>query len=349
MSILSDLTCFSQINDCLSRKIFKNMVFPLVRLQRYRVSPSIRRFTAETVLTAKDFIAPFFVREGITEKQKIDSMPGVYQHTLTSLQEEVGHLVSLGLQAVILFGIPLHKDEEGTSSYAPEGIIQQAISILKSAFPHLIVIADCCLCEYTSHGHCLSCAEGQFDHSQTLETLGKIAVSYAEAGADIIAPSGMLDGMVRTIRSALNDAEFPMVGIMSYAIKYASSFYSPFREAAGSSSVFQGDRKHHQMAPSQLKEALREALLDVEEGADYLMVKPSLPYLDILALLKEKTLLPLVTYHTSGEYAMMKLAAAHHLLDEKAAFEEIFLSMKRAGAGLIITYYAEQILSQLKD
>ncbi len=325
------------------------MAFPEVRFQRYRISPSMRRFTAETSLTAKDFIAPFFVREGILEKQEVPRMPGVQQHTLDSLSEEVGRLIALGLHAVLLFGIPIYKDAVGTSSYAEEGIIQQAITRLKKAYPALVIIADCCLCEYTTHGACFAAGDCGFDHEVTLETLGKIAVSYGKAGADIIAPSGMVDGMVRRIREDLDRAGLEMTGIMSYAIKYASNFYSPFRDAAGSSSGFTGDRKHHQMAPSQAKEALREAFADIEEGADYLMVKPSLPYLDILARLKEKTLLPLAIYHTSGEYAMMKLAGFDGILDERAAFEEIFLSMKRAGANWIITYYAGEILAQLKE
>jgi porphobilinogen synthase len=319
------------------------MKFPTVRMQRYRQSPAMRKWVAESFLQKKDFIVPLFVSEILKEKQAVVSMPNVYQHSLDSLLQEVERLVNLGISSVMLFGIPEHKDAGGSSSYDEKGIIQQSIALIKKEFPQVIVMADCCLCEYTSHGHCGIMHQGKLKNDETLATLQKVALSYALSGADVIAPSGMMDGMVSSIRHVLDENDFEMTAIMSYAVKYASSFYSPFREAAGSGDVFQGNRKHHQMAPSQSREALREALLDVEEGADYLMVKPGLPYLDIVKLVKEKTLHPLAVYHTSGEYAMVKAAAKAGVLDEKAAFIEIYLGMKRAGADWILSYYADEM------
>lgn len=319
------------------------MSFPSVRLQRYRTKPGMRAFSAEVVVSKKDLIAPLFIAEGLAHKREVASMPGVYQHTLDSLSKEVEELLEGGIQAVILFGIPLYKDLLGSSSYQQEGIIQRAIALLRERFPELVVMADCCLCEYTSHGHCGVWKGALWDAEGTLLLLQKIALSYAQAGVDIIAPSGSIDGMVRSIREALDASGFSMTAIFSYAVKYASCLYSPFREAAGSSGALQGDRKHHQLAPTQAREALREALLDEQEGADYLMVKPALSYLDIIYRLKEKTLLPLGAYQVSGEYAAIKAAAAAGVFDERTAFLEAFTALKRAGADWIFTYYAKQM------
>ncbi len=325
------------------------MSFPQVRLQRYRQTPAIRRLAEETQLSKKNFITPLFISEKLFDKRAISSMPGVFQHGFASFCQEVEKIAGLGLSSVLLFGIPEAKDPEGMSAYEEEGVIQRAIAFIKREFPHLVVIADCCLCEYTSHGQCGVMRGGLLHNDETLDVLQKVAVSYAAAGADIIAPSGMMDGMVRSIRAGLDRSDFKMVSIMSYAVKYASGFYSPFREAAGSGDVFTGDRKQHQLGFGQSREALREALLDIEEGADYLMVKPSLPYLDIVKLLRDETLHPIAVYHTSGEYAMLKLAAAANIIDERAVLREIFTGMRRAGANWIISYYAQEMAMLLNE
>lgn len=323
------------------------MLFPTVRMQRYRQSPQIRQLMAETHLEKADLIMPVFINENLKDKLAIKEIPDNYQHSSESLIPYLESLVEKGLSSILLFGIPQEKDSLGTQAYNPKGIIQKSISRIKKEFPKLVVIADCCLCEYTSHGQCGVLKEGRLDNDKTVELLQKVALSYAEAGVDIIAPSGMMDGMIAEIRKSLDQSEFTMTSLLSYAVKYASSFYGPFRIAAGSKDTFRGDRMHHQLAPSQKREALREALLDVEEGADYLMVKPSLPYLDIVRTIKEKTLLPLSIYHVSGEYAMLKKAAKDGIVEEFEAFQEIFLSMKRAGADFIINYYTEEMLKRL--
>ncbi|CDR32865.1 porphobilinogen synthase [Criblamydia sequanensis] len=320
------------------------MTFPTIRMQRYRQTPHFRNILAETSLTKSNLIFPIFIHEGLSEKKAINLMPGFYQHSLKTLHKEVERICQIGIGSVILFGIPNHKDEMGSSSFEPKGIIQSAIRLIKESFPQIVVIADCCLCEYTSHGHCGLLNNHRIDNDKTLKILEKTALSYAESGADIIAPSGMMDGMIQAIRSVLDTHHFEMVSVMSYAVKYASQFYGPFREAGGSIHNFKGDRKAHQLPPTQKNEALREALLDVEEGADFLIVKPALSYLDIIKTIKEETLLPLVAYNTSGEYAMIKAAFSQGMLaDEREAFRETLISMKRAGADLIISYYADEI------
>ncbi|MFA6914904.1 MAG: porphobilinogen synthase [Parachlamydiales bacterium] len=311
---------------------------------RYRQTPQLRKLLAETKLNKSDFIFPLFVHESSREKKLIKKMPGVYQHSLASLLPEVERVAKLGVESVILFGIPSEKDEQGSKAYASDGVVQKSIAMIKKNFPEIVLIADCCLCEYTSNGHCGIMCEGHLDNDKTLESLQKVAISYAEKGVDIVAPSGMMDGMVQAIRQALDQARYPMIPIMSYAAKFASQFYGPFREAS-SDDIFIGDRKHHQIQPSQKREALREALLDIDESADYLIVKPGLPYLDIIQTLRQETLLPIVAYQVSGEYSTLKYAADNGLIDEQEAFKETLICLKRAGADLIITYYADRIVS----
>jgi porphobilinogen synthase len=303
---------------------------------------------AEVQLRPADFIAPIFVSERISEKKAIEAMPGVFQHSLSSLHAEIEKVASAGIPAVMLFGIPVKKNGEGTESCSSDGIVQKAISLIKHSYPQLIVSADCCLCEYTDHGHCGIMGSKGLDNARTLPILGEIALSYAENGADIIVPSGMMDGAVHAIRSALDRHGHDMTSIMAHTIKYASHFYGPFREAAGAGEVFKGDRKHHQAAPTQKREALREADLDVKEGADFLLVKPGLPYLDIVSLLHERFPLPIAAYQVSGEYAMLKAGAKAGAFDEREAFYETCLGMKRAGAQMIVSYYAVELAKILK-
>lgn len=323
------------------------MTFPTVRLLRNRQTKELRNILAETALHKSDLIMPFFINETLQEKKAVEKMPGICQHSFSSLLPEVERIVNLGLSSVILFGIPEEKDPHGNVAFHSHGVIQKAIQEIKKHFPHLIVIADCCLCEYTSGGHCGIMEEGKLNNDATLASLQKVALSYAESGVDIIAPSGMMDGMVQAIRAGLDAHHHEMVPIMSYAVKYASQFYGPFRDAAGSSGDATVDRKVHQLDPRQSREAVREALLDVEEGADYLMVKPALPYLDMIYQVKTRTLLPVVAYQVSGEYAMLKLAAKQGLFQEWEVFYETLIGIKRAGADLIISYYADEIAKRL--
>ena len=312
------------------------------RHHRYRKTPAIRRMLEETVLTANNFIMPIFINENLTEKKEIKPLPGIYQHSLETLNQEIDDIQNLKISAVILFGIPKEKDEKATASYHEDGIIQKAIRQIKNYAPNMVVIADCCLCEYTSHGHCGVMENDQLQHKKTLNVLQKIARSYATAGCDIIAPSGMMDGMVKAIRQVLDENQFSLISIMSYAIKYASASYGPFREAAGSEANFKGDRKHHQMNPTQRSEAKLERDQDIREGADYIMVKPAGNYLDIIRDTKNETTLPIAAYQVSGEYAMLKQAAKAGIINEKEAVHESLISIKRAGASLIITYYAKE-------
>jgi porphobilinogen synthase len=306
----------------------------MIRLQRLRKSAAIRNLVAETTLGKNDFIMPVFVNENIAKKKEIASLPGIAQHSLSSLLTEVGDIAKTGIQAILLFGTPKKKDARGSASYDANGIAQNAIRAIKKAHPNLIVIADCCLCAYTSNGAC-----HLNSHAETLSAYAKIANTYAEAGADVIAPSGMMDGMVSAIRHSLDAKGHEMIPIMSYAVKYASSFYGPFRDAAGSADAFQGDRKHHQLAPSQCREGLREAEADLAEGADMLIVKPALGYQDMICRLRQKHDVPIVAYNVSGEYAML-----HSLPNAKEAFTEVFLGLKRAGADLIISYFAKEFV-----
>jgi porphobilinogen synthase len=327
-----------------------------VRPRRLRQNPAIRRMVRETTLSPDDFIYPLFVTHGKNVKNEISSMPGVYQWSIDQLARETESIAKLSIPAVILFGLPAQKDPIGLENFAENGIVQQAARAIKSAVPEMIVVTDVCLCEYTDHGHCGILNHGDQPHlpedyvlnDETLDVLAKVAVSHAAAGADIVAPSGMIDGMVAAIRSGLDAADFEHIPILSYAIKYASGFYGPFREAAQGAPKF-GDRKTHQMDPANAREARREAALDVDEGADMLMVKPALSYLDIIRQTRDQfPQLPLAAYNVSGEYAMTKAAAQRGWIDEERVVLEILTSIKRAGADLIITYHAKDAAQWIK-
>lgn len=315
------------------------MPYPTTRPRRLRVTPALRRMVSETALAPDDFIYPLFVVHGAGVRRPISSMPGICQLSVDEAVAEAGRAIELGIPAVLLFGVPAVKDAVGSENFADDGIVQQATGALKAAHPDLLVIVDLCMCEYTDHGHCGIIREGRVDNDATLEILGRAAVTYARAGADLIAPSGMMDGMVAAIRATLDAAGFVETGIFSYAVKYASAFYGPFREAAEGAPRF-GDRKTHQMDPANAREALRELALDVAEGADLVMVKPALPYLDVVRRVREACDLPLAAYNVSGEYAMIKAAAANGWIDERAAVLELLTGIKRAGADLIVTYHA---------
>ncbi|MCY8671029.1 porphobilinogen synthase [Bacillus haynesii] len=318
------------------------------RHRRLRTTAGMRKLVRETELRAYDFIYPIFVTEEENVKSEVPSMPGVYQLSLDRLKEEMEEVTSLGIQSVIVFGVPEHKDDVGSGAYHDHGIVQKAIAQIKQDFPELVVIADTCLCEYTDHGHCGLVENGEILNDESLVLLAKTAVSQARAGADIIAPSNMMDGFVAAIREALDQEGFTHVPIMSYAVKYASAFYGPFRDAAGSSPQF-GDRKTYQMDYANRREALREAKSDVEEGADFLIVKPTLSYLDIVREVKNEFNLPVVGYNVSGEYAMVKAAAQNGWIEEKALVLEMLTSMKRAGADLIITYFAKDAAKWISE
>ena len=326
--------------------------FPAVRPRRLRLSPSLRSMVRETTLDRSDFVYPLFVRHGIGEKRAIASMPGQFQLSLDQMVEMVGPLTDAGLQSVILFGIPAAKDPIGLENFAHNGIVQQAIHVLKKAFPDLLVMTDVCLCEYTDHGHCGVLHDGCDDglpvgyalNDPTIELLGRVAVSHAEAGADLVAPSAMMDGQVGAIRGALDSAGYEHIPIMAYSAKFASGYYGPFRDAAESPPSF-GDRSQYQMDPANRREAQREHALDVAEGADMLMVKPALAYLDIVRETRDAFDLPLAVYNVSGEYAMIKAAAANGWIDEKRVTLETLLSMKRAGADIIISYHTPDVLT----
>ncbi len=323
-------------------------MFPVRRMRRLRRTEKIRGMVRETVLTKNDLIYPIFVDETIEERVEIASMPGQYRLPLSEVRDEALEVVSLGIPAVILFGIPEHKDEVGSEAYNSEGIIQRAVGEIKDEVgDDLVVITDVCLCEYTSHGHCGVVEDGEILNDPTLELLAKEAVSHAEAGADIVAPSDMMDGRVAKIREALDDAGYENVAIMSYAAKYASSFYGPFRDAAKSAPAF-GDRRSYQMDPANANEALREVYLDIQEGADIVMVKPALAYLDIITRVKERFRMPTAAYNVSGEYAMVKAASQAGYIDEKSLVLEILTSIKRAGADMILTYHAKDVASWLE-
>jgi len=319
-----------------------------IRPRRLRKTATIRRMVRETSLSPADFIYPLFVDEGITEAIEVKSMPGVYRIPLSDVGEAVKKVENLGIPGVILFGIPTQKDAIGESGWDDQGIVQLAIRAAKAACPDMCVIADTCFCEYTEHGHCgVLCGE-EVDNDATLENLQKEAVSYARAGVDIVAPSGMMDGMIAAIRAGLDDAGFTEVPIMSYAVKYASGYFGPFRDAADSTPTF-GDRASYQMDPANRREAIREALLDVEQGADMLMVKPALAYMDIVREVKDATQLPMAVYNVSGEYAMVKAAAANGWIDEKRVVLETMLGFKRAGADLILSYHALDVARWLNE
>ncbi len=323
------------------------MYFPIYRPRRLRRNETLRRMIRETRLSPDDFIYPLFVTHGRGVRNEIGSMPGVAQLSVDWAVKEAEETFQLGVPAVILFGIPKKKDLRGSEAYARTGIVQQAIRAIKKRLPDLVVITDVCLCEFTSHGHCGVVVKDQVDNDATLKLLAKMALSHAEAGADMVAPSDMMDGRVKAIREILDARGFENIPILSYAAKHASGFYGPFREAAESTPQF-GDRKSYQMDPANAREAVREAALDVQEGADIIMVKPALPYLDIIRAVREQFDLPVAAYNVSGEYAMIKAAAARGWLDEERVMMEVLTAIKRAGADLIITYFAKDAARLLK-
>jgi len=324
-----------------NRKESDDMSFPMARPRRLRSNERLRRLVRETTLAVDDFICPLFVRYGTGVKNPIASMPGHFQLSIDNLLRECEEIHGLGIKAVLLFGIPKKKDEVGSDAYAKDGIIQEAVRSLKAAVPGLLVATDVCLCEYTSHGHCGVIRNGDVDNDATLELLARMALSHAEAGADIIAPSDMMDGRVGAIRQLFEANGFGNIPIMSYAAKYASSFYGPFREAAESAPQF-GDRKTYQMDPANALEAIREVRLDIAEGADIVMIKPAMPYLDIITRIRREFDVPLAAYSVSGEFAMVKAAAQMGWIDGEKVLLECLLSIKRAGADLIITYFAKE-------
>ncbi len=322
------------------------MYFPTYRMRRLRQTPQIRNLVRETDLLPDRLIYPLFVTHGNDIRSEVGAMPGCFQLSINNLVKEARELLKLGIPAILLFGIPAQKDEAGSGAYDEEGIIQMALAALKDAVPELVLITDVCLCEYTSHGHCGIVQGGQVDNDLTLELLAKMALSHAEAGADMVAPSDMMDGRVAAIRGALDNEGFTGTPIMSYAAKYASAFYGPFREAAESAPAF-GDRRSYQMDPRNSDEAVRECLLDIDEGADIIMVKPALPYLDVIQRVKQETKFPLAAYNVSGEYAAIKAAAANGWLDEQQAVLETLTSIRRAGADMIVTYHAREVAAWL--
>lgn len=324
------------------------MRVPTIRPRRLRVSQNIRRMVQETVLHPADFIYPLFVIPGEQVAEAIPSMPGICRFSVDKVVAEAKKADSLGIPAVLVFGLPTYKDEQGSSAWDAESPVQQAVRAIKQELPSLTVITDVCLCQYTSHGHCGMLHGDTVDNDSTLPLLAKVALSHAEAGADIVAPSDMMDGRIDAIRQLLDEQGFSHVSIMSYAVKYASAFYGPFRDAADSAPQF-GDRRSYQMDPANAREALREAALDVEEGADILMVKPALAYLDIVRQVRDSFALPVCAYNVSGEYAMVKAAAANGWIEERRTVLETLLSMKRAGADMIITYHALEAATWLQE
>ena len=327
------------------------MAFPQRRLRRLRRTPALRRLVAETRVTVDDLVAPLFVREGITEPQPIASLPGVVQHTRESLRKEVSELAALGIPGVILFGVPAHKDEEGSGAWDPEGIVQLALADLRAEVGNeMVLIADLCVDEYTDHGHCgIVGPDGDVDNDATLELYARAAVAQADAGADVTAPSGMMDGQVAAIRAALDEAGHPGTAILAYAAKYASALYGPFRDAVDVTIAGGGDRKGYQQDPRNGREALAEIRADVDEGADLIMVKPALAYLDVIAAARATTALPVAAYHVSGEYSMIKAAAERGWIDGDAVALEHLTAIKRAGADVILTYLAREAAEGLLD
>jgi porphobilinogen synthase len=319
----------------------------LKRPRRLRTSPAMRGLVRETAFQTGNLVYPMFINERATQKQEIPSMPGIFNLSLPDYLKELEEVTALKIPAVLLFGVPRHKDEMGSGAYHPQGIVQQALRLGKEHFPELLFIADVCLCEYTSHGHCGLVKDGKVLNDATLPLLSRTAVSYAAAGADVIAPSDMMDGRVGAIREALDDQGFCDTALLAYSAKYASAFYGPFRDAAGSKPAF-GDRKTYQMDYANLKEAVKEVELDLEEGADMVMVKPALPYLDVIREISRRVQVPVAAYNVSGEYAMLKAAAANGWIDEQAAVLEAVTAIKRAGAQIIITYFAKEIAGWLR-
>lgn len=321
--------------------------FPTVRLRRLRQNDKLRALVRETRLNVDQLVYPLFVAEGLTEPREISAMPGIMQWPLEHLGREVERIANLGIPSVLLFGIPNEKDEVGSQAYADEGIIQQATRRIKAETPETLVITDVCLCEYTSHGHCGVIHNGNVQNDESLELLSRMALSHAEAGADIVAPSDMMDGRVGAIRHTLDEHGFNQTPIMAYSAKFASGFYGPFREAAGSTPQF-GDRRSYQMDPANVREALREVDLDIEEGADVIMVKPALAYMDVIRQVRDHCDLPIAAYNVSGEYSMVKAAAQHGWIDEQRIVMEMLTGIRRAGADIIITYFAPQVAEWLR-
>ncbi len=323
-------------------------VFPICRPRRLRANENLRRLVRETSLSIDDLIYPMFVVHGRDTAIEITSMPGCYQYSVDRLVNAAKELASLGIPGTILFGIPETKDPLGSEAYAEDGIIQQAVRAIKDAVPDLLVMTDVCLCEYTDHGHCGIVEGGEVQNDPTVDLLVKESVSHVQAGADVIAPSDMMDGRVGVIRDALDDEGYENIPIMAYSAKYASAFYGPFRDAAESAPQF-GDRRSYQMDPANSEEGLREVALDIEEGADIVMVKPALSYLDVIHQVKTEFQVPVAAYNVSGEYAMIKAAAQNGWIDEKRVALEVLTSIKRAGADMILTYFAKSVVEWLKD
>ena len=321
-------------------------IFPTVRLRRTRQNEKLRGLVRETHLSVDQLIYPLFIAEGISEPREISSMPGIVQWPLEHLGREAERIVELGIPAVLLFGIPAEKDEEGSQAYDAQGIIQQAIRRLKAETPDLLVITDVCLCEYTSHGHCGLIHNGTVQNDESLELLARMALTHVEAGADLVAPSDMMDGRVGAIRRTLDEQGFSSTPIMAYSAKFASAFYGPFREAAGSTPQF-GDRRAYQMDPANAREALREVDLDIAEGADIVMVKPAMAYMDVIRQVRDRCNLPIAAYNVSGEFAMIKAAAQNGWIDERRVTMEVLTGIRRAGADMIITYFAPDVAGWL--
>jgi porphobilinogen synthase len=323
-------------------------MFPTVRMRRLRQNEKLRSLVRETRLSVDQLIYPLFIAEGIREPRAISSMPGIFQWPLEHVGREVERIASLGIPAVLLFGIPAEKDELGSQAYAERGIIQQAIRRLKSVTPDILVITDVCLCEYTSHGHCGVIQHGSVQNDESLELLARMALSHAEAGADIVAPSDMMDGRVGRIRQVLDEQGLNQTPIMAYSAKFASAFYGPFREAAESAPQF-GDRRAYQMDPANAREALREVDLDIAEGADIVMVKPAMAYMDIIRQVRDRYDLPLAVYNVSGEFSMIKAAAQNGWIDERRIVMEVLAGLRRAGADMLITYFAPDVAQWLRE
>jgi porphobilinogen synthase len=323
------------------------MPFPATRLRRLRRTDALRGLVRETELSPAHLIQPAFVVAGEGIREEVESMPGIERFSISGLVEEAGEIAAAGVGTILLFGVPASKDESGSGAYDDEGIVQMAVRALKEAHPHLAVITDVCLCEYTSHGHCGFVRDGEVDNDITVELLAKVAISHAEAGADAVAPSDMMDGRIGSIRFQLDEEGHSGVPIIAYSAKYSSAFYGPFRDAAESTPEF-GDRRGYQMDPANAAEAVREAELDLEEGADMLMVKPATPYLDVVRRVKDATGAPVAAYHVSGEYSMLKAAAANGWIAERQAVLETLTSIRRAGADAIVTYYAKEAAPWLR-
>jgi porphobilinogen synthase len=315
--------------------------YPATRLRRLRRTPALRGLVRETDLSSADLIQPLFVTAGSGVRRPIDQMPGISRYSIAELVEEAGTVAAAGVPAVLLFGLPSEKDEVGSGAYDDEGVVQMAVRALKEAHPDMIVITDVCLCAYTANGQCGFVRDGEVDNDVTVELLSKTAISHAEAGADVVAPSDMMDGRIGSIRYQLDEEGHPSTAIISYAAKYSSAFYGPFRDAADSTPA-EGDRRGYQLDPANSDEAVREARLDLEEGADALMVKPAAHYLDVVSRIKQDTGAPVAAYQVSGEYSMLKGAAANGSIDERAAVTESLISMRRAGADFVVTYYAKE-------